>query len=416
MKFAPDLAGYMFASVATRRFNEVFRFAYDLKEDVDPARLQQALEDLRPRFPSFYVKLQRGLFRDTLVPTAPAPLRKESGAPCQPVHLADGKPLFQVYYRIRRISIEFSHILADGEGALVFLHTLLARYLQLGGAVIDYAEAGLLSLDEPPQPEELRDDYRHFAQKGLDSPMPVPRAFCYRAPRTPGYLQVLHAQMLLDTVRSLAKAKGVTITEYLMAAYFHAFYVTNPQAKQGKKPFVLTVPVSMRKYYNSTSLRNFSQVANIAFDPRGQENFTFDNILDNIKGKLAAQTTKEEMEKQLCRNVTLANMPIEKVAPGPIRRLAIRIGYRVVGEGTSTLSNIGVVTLPPCLQAHLTHPLTMVGVLPFICLRGIVFSCNDSLHVSLSCNSKDDRVQQAFFAVLQEQGVPVQHQILSLEE
>ena len=57
-----DNAALIFPAIRSRTWVNTFRLSAELTEPVDPALLQQALEDLAPRFPSFFVRLGTGLF------------------------------------------------------------------------------------------------------------------------------------------------------------------------------------------------------------------------------------------------------------------------------------------------------------------------------------------------------------------
>ena len=57
-----DTAALIFPAIKQHNWNNIFRVSVSLKEDVDPSVLQTAVINLMPRFPSFYVRLRRGLF------------------------------------------------------------------------------------------------------------------------------------------------------------------------------------------------------------------------------------------------------------------------------------------------------------------------------------------------------------------
>ena len=57
-----DNAALIFPAIRRRNWNNVFRQSITLTEPVDPALLQRAVDQLMPRFPSFYLRLRRGVF------------------------------------------------------------------------------------------------------------------------------------------------------------------------------------------------------------------------------------------------------------------------------------------------------------------------------------------------------------------
>ena len=57
-----DTAALIFPATARRDWSNAFRVSASLSEPVDPALLQQATDDLRRRFPSYFVTLRKGFF------------------------------------------------------------------------------------------------------------------------------------------------------------------------------------------------------------------------------------------------------------------------------------------------------------------------------------------------------------------
>jgi len=400
MTFSPDLAGMMFAASGTPRDNEVIRCGFALHEDINVARLQRAVEDLRPRFPSFYLSLRRGFFQDFLEPTTHCDIvRQDDGRPCRPMPFGKGDPLLRVLHGQRRITVELSHVLTDGGGALVFLQTLVARYLQPGGAV------------EAPRPAELVDSYRTNFTKQRAKP-PTDRLACqyyqYRAPKTKGYIDVMHGKIPVDDALARAKSHGLTLTDYLMAVYFYAFYQVDPRARRSRKPIQLTIPVSLRRYYNSESLRNFSLYANLLLYPRARENYTLEDIIETMRFKLAAASSKEQMHRRLCGNVAMADNPVVRCVPNALKRRVIRLGHRMLGEGTSALSNLGAIMLPSCLSEHVTSPEIAVSPSPCTRLQCLVYSFQGVLHIVFSSDTKRSEVQRAFFRILAQHNLTVE--------
>ena len=165
-----DNAGILYSALQREEYSAIYRFSALMTEPVRPAALQNAIDRVLPRFPSFAVRIRRGLFWYYLEPnTAPGPFLKADVAnPCQPVRF---------YYYRNRISLEVFHALSDGAGALIFFRTLLAEYLRQTGIRVP-AGNGVLDLEEPPRKEELEDAYARYAGRhalGLRRmPMPTP--------------------------------------------------------------------------------------------------------------------------------------------------------------------------------------------------------------------------------------------------
>lgn len=168
-------------------YSAIYRFSALMTEPVRPAALQNAIDRVLPRFPSFSVRIRRGLFWYYLEPnTAPGPFLKADVAnPCQPVRFReDNGWLVRFYYYRNRISLEVFHALSDGAGALIFFRTLLAEYLRQTGISVP-AGNGVLDLEEPPRKEELEDAYARYAGRHALGLRRMPRPTPTPAPRSP---------------------------------------------------------------------------------------------------------------------------------------------------------------------------------------------------------------------------------------
>lgn len=112
----------------------MFRVSCTLNEDVDPDRLNQALEQTARENPQFQVTLHRGLFWHYFESTNLKPQAvPETLAPCAMLYGPQIKNelLYRVSYYGARINVEMFHAISDGNGGMVFLKTLVHNYLQL---------------------------------------------------------------------------------------------------------------------------------------------------------------------------------------------------------------------------------------------------------------------------------------------
>ncbi len=75
-----DNAALIFPAIRRKNWNNVFRESISLTEEIDPILLQQAVNELMPRFPSFYVRLKRGVFWYYLEQVAQPPKVQEDYA------------------------------------------------------------------------------------------------------------------------------------------------------------------------------------------------------------------------------------------------------------------------------------------------------------------------------------------------
>jgi len=184
-----------------------------------------------------------------------------------------------------------------------------------------------------------------------------------------------------------------------------AFYRNSLLAQISRRPIRITIPVSLRKYYNSRSLRNFSLVTDLSFYPRKSPNATHDDILDEIRGKLAALITPENVERMIYTNQSMRQLPIAHIVPNAVLRLGIQIGYMLVGEGTSSLSNLGTFELPPSLASHVQDTQIAVSNSRRAALQCLAHTYQNHHNIVFTRSTRDKSVILAMSQVLQERGL-----------
>ena len=154
-----DNAAKIYPAVRQKSWSNLFRQSVTLREEVDVAVLEKALEVVVKRFPSIAARLRKGAFWYYLQQVAEPPkLREEYSYPLVPMGKEEmRKCAFRVIVYKERIAVEFFHALTDGSGAMVFLKNLVAEYLEQNGAG---------SIPElTPADEKLLADYHEMGMK-----------------------------------------------------------------------------------------------------------------------------------------------------------------------------------------------------------------------------------------------------------
>jgi len=397
-----NMAANTFLCIRTRKWNYVIRMGWLLKEEIDPERLRRAVEDIWPRFPSFFVAARRGFFSYYLECLDYVDVVQEEGDYfCRPFDLfSKDTPMIRVVYDGCRFAVEIPHAVCDGKGLTVFTRALLARYLGLDD-VID--------LNEPPRAEELSDDYRKFCKEMKGKIPKDSAAWQYRRPYEADYLKVVHGAIPLEEILPAAKARGMSVTEYLMCAYLYAFYLADPRARTSDRPIKLRIPVNMRQFYPSETLYNFTLYRNLGFDPRAKKEWSFEDVIEAMRGVLKPCTTPEAMRTLLNQTVTLSGNPVLGAIPIALKRWFFKIGYFLTGEKpmTGVLSNLGRVELPPSIAERVESVEFIMGGTIYKSLCAFVLSDHRSLHLYLSGACKSTDVQRELFGLLEREGLRI---------
>lgn len=412
--FDLDSSAIIYAATQKKEWNRTFRVAAVLKQQVEPEILAKAIAELQPRFPTLYVQLQPGFFaykvrtvQDTAV------LVKESECPCRPVVVGKGeKPMFRVTYFENRVAIDIFHLVTDGTGVMCLLKSILARYLELQGNQIDKTH-GVLDPNDKPTTAETEDSFLKLKCENTEKVSRNEAAAYKYFPSLPAddcYFKMTHGYLPVDELKLVTKAKSVTVTEYLVALYAWAFY-NNMLPEKSEKPIKISVPTDLRRMFGSTTLRNFSLFTNVAIYPQKQD-YTFDDFLQLTKKQMNQGFKKETLLNSACKNVADANLAVFRYMPLFLKKTVLKLGYALLGDKliTSSMSSLGIVTVPEGMEAHVGHfDMISGGTLKNYINCGIL-SFNGIVNVNFSSKSDATDIQRIFFTYLSEQGVNVEVQ------
>ncbi len=407
-----DNAALIFPAIRRRNWNNVFRESVTLTEDVDPIFLQRAVDELMPRFPSFYLRLRRGVFWYYLEEVASPPQVQEDYA--YPLTFMTkremGRCCLRVFYYRNRIAVEFFHVLSDGGGAMAFLKTLTARYLTLRyGAEIPPTD-GVLDVAEAPDPEELEDSFQRYA---ADHPAYCPEAGAYRLPgkrELGGSMRLITGVISGDALHALAKAHSCTVTVLLAAIMAQCVLRIQDERvpKKRQKPVKITIPVDLRRLFPSRTLRNFVLTVNPGVDPRLGA-YALGEICDAFTHQLAAETTPQRMAGRIAQNVAPQRNRLLKATPIFLKTSVMRAVYSRRGErlGCINVSNLGVQRLPAAMAPYVERMEFIIGVQYSYPNNCSLVTCQGRTVISMIRSTESADLERRFFSRLVELGVPV---------
>ena len=408
-----DNSAKIYPASATARWNNIFRLSATLFEDVDRECLQSALDVTVRRFPSIAVKLKRGVFWYYLEEIAHAPkICDEKSYPLARMPLDDIRHCaFRVLIYKKRIAVEFFHALTDGNGALIFLKTLVAEYLTQKHGIYIPPTDGVLDRLETPKPEELEDCYpKHKAIVGKARKESNSYRI-YGDVEDDGFCHVTTFTLRPEEILELAHKHGVTVTAALTAAFIKASInlqyedVTKP--KNMNKVKVL-IPVDLRRIYKKNTLRNFVLYTTPGVDPKLGD-YSFDELCKIVHHRMALDISEKNMSARIYTNVKDEERLILKLTPLFIKNVVMRAVFLLFGEKKSTLtmSNLGLVKLPSPMDEYVDRIDFVLSVQSNAPYNAGVVSYNGKLNVNLIRNIKEPRLEKALHKVLKECGIHV---------
>lgn len=407
-----DNAALIFPAVRCRRWANAFRVSATLTEPVDPAILQRAVEALMPRFPSMYVRLRTGVFWYYLEELDSPPTVREDYA--YPLTLMRDKELrsccLRVMYFRDRIAVEFFHSLTDGNGGMIYLKTLTARYLALKHGVQIPPEEGILDWQESPKPEELEDSFvRHTNGVALNDR--EPDALRMGGTRVHDYLYLTTGIIQTQALLEAAHRYDTTLTVFLAAVLEQAileYQAERCPERKKRKPVKVTVPIDLRRLYGSRTLRNFVLTLNPGVDPR-MGDYSLEELCKIMAAQLSAEGTPQQMAGRIAANVTPQQLALIRVVPLCLKNIIMGIVYARRGEtkGCINLSNLGAVRLPQVMMPYVRRMEFIIGPQRSYPNNCSVASFDGSTYVNLIRNIREPELERRFYSRLVELGVPV---------
>ncbi|MFO7849948.1 MAG: hypothetical protein R6V67_08310, partial [Spirochaetia bacterium] len=426
-----DNTGNLYPSVLTRRNTTLFRLSMVLRKPVHVDRLARAVESVMARFPYYQVQVRSGAFWYSFEDNyrLPNPVI-DSRTPCRfmPIKKRGVFP-----FRIRAygniLALEFSHSLTDGTGALLFLKSLLASYLVVDMDPEDKETRRIRKLcgedpmiplftteGEPAEPreDEYEDAFRTYYDKSVPSPDQEKKVFHMKGTKLKtGQFRVITGEVPIDKVLSLAKEKGISLTEYLASIYFYALQriQENEEKKRARKrwnPISVMVPINLRSILPSNTMRNFFLTLNPLLDTR-LGHYDFDEITAKVRLFMRTQTDRRHLKQQLARNVRGRIHPLIRVAPLFVKDPALKSIHQGMGESrySGSLSNIGKVDFSGPLEElveriHLVPPPS-----PVLGIKCGVLSYGGTLSITFGSLLEETALERLFFTFLRGEGVPV---------
>ncbi len=410
--FRLDNSAKIYPAVLNPKDSCVFRVSANLMQDVEPEVLQRAVTECKPRFPSFYVRLRRGLFWNYYEHNEKDPIVKpESPYINQHINIhANNGYHFTVFHYRNRISLEVFHGLCDAYAALEFLKALTFRYFMLLGYPLQ-SDGAVLDPDQPPRGIEVEDSFvKNYTPEG-NGRTDVQNAYRIMGTRFAGGIGAIHGRMQTEQLAALAKANGATVTQYLAALLTYSIRESDDAAKRSKKPINICIPVNIRKYYSSVTLRNFSLYFHVSTECNNRE-WSFEAILDNVKKTFKSELTLSKLQQKLNANVAAEKNIALRLCPLFLKNIALKFAVIVLGDklNTCALSNIGHTMLPPSMARLVKDFDCTLGVGNVATNSVSVVSCNGSTAICFSRSIQETEIERLFFTCLADQGMDIEIQ------
>lgn len=407
-----DLSAIVYPTLQRRDFSSVYRLSVVLKEPVKPDILQTAVDIALKRFPTYKTAIRKGLFwRYLELNDRPGPfVQKDIRNFCMPMPFKAGnRYLLRIYYHGCRISLEAHHCLGDGTGGMYVLQTITAVYLRLLGHSI--SDGGFVKdINVPPSPGELEDAYMRYANAKVCPSRPGEKTYRVRGTRAPFYtFNVIDGIMSVKEVMNVASKYQATITEYLNSVLLYALLQKQQSDWHIKlHPVKIAMPVNLRRFFPSETLRNFITMVYPGIDPRLGE-YTFEEIVKQVHNYMRYYINEKFLKGDITTNANTQRNPLIRIVPLFIKDFVVRMFYTKVQDKNSSagLTNMGALKVPDDMKPYIERFDIYMGQ-PFSSRTNCaIVSFEDILTINFASSIIESDVERLFFQKLVTDGIHV---------
>lgn len=403
--FKLDNAGKLYPSIASSRVSTTFRMTCVLKETVDAPILQEALNHACRNYPVFNVRLRRGLFWYYFENVKEAPkITNEKYFPCNTLRLRDSHsaPFSLLYYK-NRIHLEMSHAIADGAGALVFFKQILKHYYDLKSG----SQVKSKNLIKEGQDE---DAFKKFFNPNIPNPRKTVKAYHFPFKLIEkGEYRVTTGLFSYSDLKKVAAEKMTSPTKYLLMLFFETvqeYIEVNNVAAKDISPIIINMPVDLRGYFDSITVRNFFISLTPQIDPR-LGHYTREEILNEIDHYFASHLTDKHLKQYIRRNFRNELFWHIRVIPLFIKNAIIPLVYNYYGESsyTTSLSNLGSVKITDAYGDMIDHFELLPPPSEGNIIKATMISFNEVSALSFGSLTENREIEKIFFRKLKKDGI-----------
>lgn len=412
-----DNAGKIFPTTFSKSSPNSFRFSVTLKDEVDESLLKPALLRALERFPTFKVRLKRGFFwyyfesnnKEPLITKEPANIYSE-------VHpFKNNGYLFNLHYFERRISLDIFHAISDGNGAIEFFKCIVYNYLELIGVnIINHGE--VMTSEYETSFDEKEDSFLKNYDSKIKKTPKEPSGYRISGTKYDDYYtSLIQASMSIDELKKVSKKYGATVTQYVSSAYIYAVYLNEYHKINSKIPVTLNVPVNVRKYMETNSLRNFALFIRV-FNYFNDDT-TFLDVIECVKKTFSDELTVEKISARIVQNVSLEKNFFIRIMPLFLKKQAMKLGYKILGSRIDTLvySNIGIVKMPNAVNDYIEHFDFVICATPNTPITISSLTYNDEFILSITSVIKERKIVESLIRQMVKDGIKIKINCNDLE-
>ena len=215
--------------------------------------------------------------------------------------------------------------------------------------------------------------------------------------------------MSVSEVAAVAKRYHATITEYLNAVLLYALLTKQQEEPHLRlRPVKIAMPVNLRRFFPTITLRNFITMIYPGVDPRLGE-YTFEEIVVQVHNYMRYYINEKLLRGDITTNAATQRNPLIRVVPLFLKDLVVRTFYTRVQDRNSSagLTNMGALQVPEGMKPYIERFDIYMGQ-PFSRRTNCaIISFEDILTVNFASSIIEADVERYFFRRLVKDGIHV---------
>lgn len=388
------------------------RFIVSLTMLIEEDVLRQTMEDIRKRFPQMSVKIEKDtdgnnyVYKDN---DAPFPVFHNDGSVIRTMGTEETDfHLLTVTYWEKMLIFDFHHVLGDGTGFIIFIKAVLYRYFQLKNLPLDN-DGSILTVDQEYNEEEGENAYKYI--EGQPAEIPDWYVSGRKVFNIPGISTdhdpadtLVQIRIPFDRLHGVAKSYKTSPVTFISPLFSQAIYEKYEDII-GTDCILTSIPVNLRPYYPTRTLRYFITIAVLAHSKLILKE-GFENILLDQK-RLLDEQTKPEFLNYMAQNL-IKGMTQFREMPMPVEQKAEMMDCQVresMKNYTYVITNVGKIDLPGIMAQYVTefYPMLPTATCPFTIA---ITTWNNELMLSVTQRQEETDICERFVELLNMLEIP----------
>ena len=180
------------------------------------------------------------------------------------------------------------------------------------------------------------------------------------------------------------------------------------QRPRRPRPAALAIPIDLRGWFPSATLRNFILTVRLCVDPTLGP-YTFPELVRYVHHYMRLHINPQEMRARFTGNVHFTANRFLQLIPIFLKNPVMSLSYQLVGVRpfSATYTNPGAFTVPPEMAAHIRGAEVILGQATVPRCHCASISYGDTMEITFAGTQAETDTERDFFRFLVREGIPV---------